>query len=55
MQAGLYALGAEWQAFNVREGLTRSGTLGNQGDPRDNGSVNAGQDWVDGWKAAWLL
>ena len=30
-------------------------TLGNPVDPRDNGAVIAGQDWVDGWQAARLL
>ena len=30
-------------------------TLGNPGDPRDNGPVMAGRDRVDGWQAARLL
>ena len=30
-------------------------TLGNPGDPRDNGLVITGQDWIDGRQAARLL
>lgn len=31
---------------------TATEALENPSDPRDNGAVITGQDWIDGWQAA---
>jgi len=44
-----FMLSVDKSPFNAKEALE------SPSDPRDNGAVITGQDWIDGWQAARLL